>query len=94
MHEGRQQHTATLLDDGRVLVTGGYWSDGQAGRVLSSAEMYDPESRTFRAIGTIGTPRMEAVSILLPDGRVVIIGGSDIGDVGAVGVRSMVIYTP
>jgi hypothetical protein len=94
MAEGRQQHTATLLDDGRVLITGGYWSDGQDGRVLASAEMYDPQSRTFVTIGSMGSPRMEHMAILLPDGRVVIIGGSDIGDVGAVGVGSMVMYEP
>ncbi len=94
MGEGRQQHTATLLDDGRVLITGGYWSDGQGSRVLSSAEMYDPGSRTFRTIGSMGLPRMEHTAIMLPDGRVAIIGGSDIGDVGAVNVGSMVIYKP
>ena len=42
----------------------------------------------------MGTPRMEHTAIPLPDGRVVIIGGSDIGDVGAVSVGSMVIYEP
>ena len=66
MAEGRQQHTATLLRDGRVLIAGGYWSDGQDWRVLSSAEMYDPGSRTFRRIGSMGTPRMETRRFRFP----------------------------
>lgn len=94
MGEGRQEHTATLLGDGRVLITGGSWSDGQKWRVLSSAEMYDPGSRTFGMIGSIGTPRLSHTAILLPDGRALIIGGTDIGDGGAVGVGSAVIYGP
>ena len=46
MSEGRQQHTATLLPDGRVFIAGGYWSDGQKWRVLSSTEMFDPATGT------------------------------------------------
>ena len=47
MGEGRQQHTATLLADGRVLIAGGYWSDGTQWRVLSSTEMFDPGTGDF-----------------------------------------------
>src|SRR2546421_11493222 len=36
---GREEHTATLLPNGRVLVTGG--TNGR-GAVLASAELYDP----------------------------------------------------
>ena len=57
MGEGRQQHTATLLPDGRVLIAGGYWSDGQSGRALSSTEMYDPATGIFSSLGSMGAPR-------------------------------------
>ena len=44
MEVERAAHTATLLADGRVLVTGGFRS-GEA--ALASAELYDPQTRTF-----------------------------------------------
>jgi WD40 repeat protein len=94
MVEGRQQHTATLLRDGRVLIAGGYWSDGHDWRVLSSAEMYDPASGKFAAVGSIGTPRDEHTATLLDDGRVLIVGGTDIGRDGGVPVTSALLYRP
>ena len=94
MDEGRQQHTATLLPDGRVFVAGGYWSDGQRWRVLSSTEMYDPGAGTFTSIGSMGIPRDGHTATLLGDGRVLIVGGTDIGPKGGEGVTSAVLYQP
>ena len=49
----RHGHTATLLPDGKVLVAGG--SDGRAragrGKALGSAELYDPDTGSWTAIG-------------------------------------------
>ncbi|MEA2606527.1 MAG: hypothetical protein QOI00_1284, partial [Chloroflexota bacterium] len=92
--EGRQQQTATLLTDGRVLIAGGYWSDGQKWRVLSSAEMYDPVTGNFSPIGSMGAPRNGHTATLLNDGRVLIIGGEEIGNSGGVAVESAVLYQP
>lgn len=39
MSAARQEHTATLLDDGRVLICGGYGISG----TLRSCEIYHPE---------------------------------------------------
>ena len=94
MGEGRQQQTATLLPDGRVFIAGGYWSDGQKWRVLSSTEMYDPATRTFSPIGSMGAARDGHTTTLLDDGRVLIVGGEDIGNSGGFGVASAVLYQP
>lgn len=45
----RSSHTATLLNDGRVLVTGGGDSNGN---YLSSAEVFDPAAGTFAQTGS------------------------------------------
>ena len=94
MTEGRQQHTATRLPDGRVLITGGYWSDGHDGRALSSTELFDPATGVFSPNGSMGTPRDGHTATLLHDGRVLIAGGSDLGENGAEPVAEAVLYQP
>jgi Tol biopolymer transport system component len=94
MRDGRQQHTATRLPDGRVFIAGGYWSDGQSWRVLSSTEMYDPASGQFREVGSMGTARQGHGAVLLGDGRVLIVGGEELGNNGATGVSRAVLYQP
>ncbi len=94
MGDGRQQHAATLLPDGRVLITGGLWSDGQKWRVLSATEMFDPSTGTFSPKGSMGTPREGHAAILLGDGRVLIVAGSDIERNGGVSVPATVLYQP
>ena len=72
MHHARVSHTATLLNDGNVLVAGGYGDN-----VVSSAELYDPKSLTFTETAGMGTARCKHTAGLLPDGGVLIAGGSD-----------------
>ena len=94
MVDGRQQHTATLLPDGRVFIAGGYWSDGQNWRVLSATEMYDPATGDFSPVGSMGAAREGHGAPLLDDGRVLIVGGEDIGNSGGFAVTSAVLYQP
>jgi hypothetical protein len=61
--------SGTLLADGRVLLTGG----GLPG--IRSAEIYDPESRTWTETSPMGTARRLHTATLLHDGRVLIAGG-------------------
>jgi len=50
----RQEHTATLLSNGKVLVAGG--RSGTATTALSSAELYDRISGTWSTAGNIQSP--------------------------------------
>jgi WD40 repeat protein len=67
MNEGRDDHTATLLLDGRVLVAGG--------STTGTAELYDPTRGSWAGTGSMIEARGGHVAVLLPDGRVLVAGG-------------------
>jgi hypothetical protein len=85
--------TATLLLDGRVLVTGGYGAGGDFGSV-PSATIYDPTTGTFSLTGSMDTARIYHTATLLRDGRVLIAGGDDWGDHGDSYLSSAQLYDP
>jgi len=68
----RDDHTATLLKDGRVLVVGG---GGEAYASSTSADLYDPATGTFTKTGSMKTGRYLHTATLLQDGRVLVAGG-------------------
>jgi hypothetical protein len=79
MGTAREGHTATLLPDGTVLVAGGVGNGLMAGgsrAFLTSAELYDPASRTWTTTGRMTRPRGGAVATLLPNGKVLVVGGA------------------
>jgi len=80
---GRDGHTATLLPNGKVLIVGGYTiqSSGGAGSSINNidvVELYDPGKGTsvpFSGTTNITFPRDSHTATLLPNGRVLIVGG-------------------
>ena len=70
----RWMHTATLLRDGRVLVAMGS-NDENYGSGLYGAELYDPVSGTWSAVGDLGEGMGGHTATLLPDGKVLVAGG-------------------
>jgi len=75
MTTARALHSATLLHDGRVLICGGT-VNANVGGVLETAEIYDPASGTFSPVGAMAQARQGHTATLLPDGTVLIAGGS------------------
>ena len=72
----REEHTATLLPDGSVLIVGG--ATGSHG-TLASAELYDPATGTFSITDTMMSPRSAHSATPLNNGTVLISGGNSAG---------------
>jgi hypothetical protein len=79
MTTARFFHTATLLNNGKVLITGGDGLNASGNPALASAEIYDPQTGTFSAAGYMTAARDEHFAVLLPNGKVLIEGGGDCG---------------
>jgi hypothetical protein len=72
----RENHEMTLLPSGQVLVIGSGTCLADYSRDQKSyVELYDPETERFDVIGPLRYFRIELQSILIPDGRVLVIGG-------------------
>jgi len=69
----RLQHTATLLNNGQVLLVGGI--NNSRFSPLFTAELYNPASGAFTTTGNLNTGRYLHTSTLLNDGTVLIAGG-------------------
>jgi hypothetical protein len=72
MASPRFDHTATLLSNGKVLVTGG--CDG-SNAALKTAEVYDPATHTWSPVSDMASPRCGHTATLLGNGRVLVSGG-------------------
>jgi hypothetical protein len=103
--------TSTLLQDGRVLFAGGQTvaptpagatpdPNQSSGVPTGEAELFDPASGTFSATGSMADPRLWHTATALPDGRVLIVGGTTNTDLMTSGqtadptTRSAEVYDP
>ena len=93
--EARHLHTATLMADGKVLVSGGLYMDsaypGSAFADLSSCELFDPATGMWSPTAPMNSAREGHVGVRLPNGRVLVTCGSN-GSVGL--VESGEVYEP
>jgi uncharacterized protein (TIGR03437 family) len=69
----REGHTATLSQNGKVLVAGGR----NGGTVFNTAEVYDPLTGAWTAAGSMVIPRYGHSAVLLRSGQVLAIGGQN-----------------
>ena len=91
MVASRHSHTITKLNDGYVLITGGATS-AAGSTSLSSAEIFDPSTNTFTAVGSLNKARYNHTATLLSDGTVLIAGGQSSTTAG--NVTDAEIYNP
>jgi hypothetical protein len=94
LNTARYAHTATVLANGKVLVTGGFGGATSTiqsgGSALASAEIYDPTAGTWTVTGSMNSPRTNHTATLLPSGKVLVAGGSN----GTATEASAEIYDP
>lgn len=65
------------LDDGRVLIAGGWSVGGSSGSAVASAEIYDPTTGMLTATtNDMSAARREQVPVKLANGNVLIVGGA------------------
>lgn len=85
----RTAHAQAVMQDGRVLVMGG----NAAGKIHSSAEIFDPATESFSEAAPMNMPRALHSAVTLHDGRVLVVGGF-----GSLGYSNMLssaeIYDP
>jgi Kelch motif/Galactose oxidase, central domain len=70
---GYTDHRAALLNDGKVLLTGGY--NGATGMVASAALRYDPAGNNWEVLTPMRSVRLQHSIAVLPNGKVLIAGG-------------------
>ena len=71
----RTGHTLTLLPDGKVLAAGGEDPTGDDYVVYSTTEIFDPATNSWSPGPDLSEPRGDHSATLMPDGRVLLIGG-------------------
>jgi hypothetical protein len=89
LNTARDSHTATLLSDGKVLITAGQqWSPSNPPcgltasclnfhRLLNNAELYSPDTGSWIATASLNASRASHTATLLQDGQVLVVGGDN-----------------
>ena len=78
----RHKHAAAMLNDGKVVIIGGSDERDSQG-AYTSIEVFDPKLGEFALAGEMRRPRykLNAAIAVLPNGKVLIAGGSDSAEI-------------
>lgn len=72
MATSRYMGSVTVLDNGSVLLAGGW---NPSANFLVSAEVYNPATGLFQPTGSLNSSRNKQTAVKLPDGQVLVAGG-------------------
>jgi Galactose oxidase, central domain/Kelch motif len=90
----RFQHAAALLPDGKLLVSGGV-NDANGKATIASAELYDASTNSWSVVGSMAQPRNRHTASVLYNGKVLVMGGVELGALGGETVlASAELYDP
>ena len=90
MGTARQGHRATLLPNGKVLVTGGGATSSDSAPIQTT-EIFDPDTETWTYSGNLTIPRTQHAATVLANGRVLVSGGVT---TGGVSTKTAELYDP
>lgn len=94
MSVAREQHTATLLSNGQLLVAGGYHTDPSFNDSLSSTQLYTPATGKWTDTGSLNTARYGHAAVQLITGHVLVLDGVDQSSGGTFNLNSTELYNP
>jgi Kelch motif len=90
----RSAHTATVLDNGQILIVGGSF-DGIPHHGMASCELFNPNTLEMRPAAPLRKARAHHQAVKLPNGKVLVSGGAGPGGVGGgFYLRSSELYDP
>jgi hypothetical protein len=87
--QGVAGHAMALLADGNVLIAGGASTTGPLGALL----LFNAAENSITSGGTLQTARTNAAAAAMPDGRVLITGGTDINN-NILSSTEIFVYSP
>ena len=97
----RSQTEVVLLPDGRILSAGGFWQAGAGAPddaqwpAMPTADLYDPSLDAWRGVAEMTRAReYHALTVLVPDGRVVTSSGGSNQAVGPGNDNSVEAFEP
>jgi N-acetylneuraminic acid mutarotase len=99
-YSGLTGHTATKLNNGKILVVGGVTMVTPDGKRTSTAKtrIYDPNQRSWSWAKPLSNPRAFHTATILPNGKVVVMGGAQYtaneSSISTVSLKSVEIYDP
>ena len=75
--DGHSRNGAVVagLDDGHVLIAGGYEIVG--GKSTSAVDLYDPAADRWSTLPAMPQPRADGTAVVIDDGSVLVLGGAD-----------------
>jgi galactose oxidase-like protein/Kelch motif protein len=99
MAVARRQSNATILADGKVLVTGGTNASGfnspPSNTAVLAAELWDPSTETWKTLARMTHYRIyHSAALLLPDARVLSVGSGAPAAAGLTDDFTAEIFTP
>lgn len=85
----RYLHASVGMSDGRVVVIGGYGVNAatlsrNASAPTASVQVYDPRDDAWTDLAPLLLPRARHAAVVLPDGRIAVLGGVHVNPVASV----------
>ena len=89
----RSDHSASLLSNGKVLVAAGQIDGTFPVASLNGAELYDPATGIWSLTANLNTPRRGQTATLLANGKVLVAGGDNQGQLASAELYNSSIIT-